>query len=505
MTKILQYHPKIVQSHKDLIFRCLDDKDESIRLRALNLLHGMVTKKNLVEIVKFLMRHVANQSSGVHYRNELVSKLVHLCSQDNYHYVTSFEWYISVLVELARTEGVRNGTLLSDQLMDVAIRVPSVRTFCVEQMAILLNVCASTTTTLNAHQNALHVVVHAASWICGEYAKYLERPRQVLEDMISTANHLVDLPGHVQSVLVLNTFKLYCSLVHSWTEETATQCAQLTTDSLANVHRLLDRLLELSHYLSDKFALFVHSPDLEVQERAVSLHQLLSLVTRRLNKIQSVCSEEMPQLAPNVVLPNCDEPNGVDSMSPTNDSLLSSKSLAQTVLDSIQSLTRELDTLFAGEINPVAPKAQRKVPIPAELNLDEWINPLVQATLKPVEQSISPRPEPTETLFAKSKRLGTSSNHTNASNEIFSGLSTRSPKVVLTKEQLDEMRQRRLEQQQRNPHYLKSTTRTVNGDDRSSMPETGATSPQLSQISPNHEIRVDVRQAAVVQSDAGNF
>lgn len=94
MTKILQYHPKIVQSHKDLIFRCLDDKDESIRVRALNLLQGMVSRKNLVEIVKFLMCHVANPNNSVHYRDELVSKLVHICSQDNFHYVTSFEWLV---------------------------------------------------------------------------------------------------------------------------------------------------------------------------------------------------------------------------------------------------------------------------------------------------------------------------------------------------------------------------------------------------------------------------
>ena len=42
MSKILKTHPKSVQAHKDLIMQCLDDKDESIRLRALDLLYGMV-------------------------------------------------------------------------------------------------------------------------------------------------------------------------------------------------------------------------------------------------------------------------------------------------------------------------------------------------------------------------------------------------------------------------------------------------------------------------------
>jgi AP-3 complex subunit delta-1 len=44
MAKILQTHPKSVQAHNDLIMQCLDDKDESIRLRALDLLSGMVRK-----------------------------------------------------------------------------------------------------------------------------------------------------------------------------------------------------------------------------------------------------------------------------------------------------------------------------------------------------------------------------------------------------------------------------------------------------------------------------
>ena len=43
MSRILQTHPKSVQTHKDLILQCLDDKDESIRVRALNLLYGMVS------------------------------------------------------------------------------------------------------------------------------------------------------------------------------------------------------------------------------------------------------------------------------------------------------------------------------------------------------------------------------------------------------------------------------------------------------------------------------
>ena len=39
-----------------------------------------------------------------------------------------------------------------------------------------------------------------------------------------------------------------------------------------------------------------------------------------------------------------------------------------------ESVKAELETFFAGELNPVAPKAQRKVPVPEGLDLDAWIN-----------------------------------------------------------------------------------------------------------------------------------
>ncbi|ETN73986.1 adaptin region [Necator americanus] len=112
MGKILQTHPKAVQAHKDIVLRCLDDKDESIRLRSLDLLYGMVSKKNIMEIVKKLMEHVES-AEGSHYR------------------------YISVLVELTKVEGTKHGAKIAEQIQDVTVRVESIRHFSVSQMALL--------------------------------------------------------------------------------------------------------------------------------------------------------------------------------------------------------------------------------------------------------------------------------------------------------------------------------------------------------------------------------
>ena len=44
--------------------------------------------------------------------------------------------------------------------------------------------------------------------------------------------------------------------------------------------------------------------------------------------------------------------------------------------DKGENVTEELAACFAGELNPVAAKAQKKVPIPEGLDLDAWINPV---------------------------------------------------------------------------------------------------------------------------------
>lgn len=71
-------------------------------------------------------------------RDELLQKIVKICSQNDYQFITNFEWYISVLVELTRMEGTSHGPLVASQMMDVSIRVESVRAFAVAQMALLV-------------------------------------------------------------------------------------------------------------------------------------------------------------------------------------------------------------------------------------------------------------------------------------------------------------------------------------------------------------------------------
>jgi AP-3 complex subunit delta-1 len=53
----------------------------------------MVTKKNLMEIVQKLIANVTESQMGNKYRDELISKLIDICSQNDYQFVANFEWF----------------------------------------------------------------------------------------------------------------------------------------------------------------------------------------------------------------------------------------------------------------------------------------------------------------------------------------------------------------------------------------------------------------------------
>jgi AP-3 complex subunit delta-1 len=138
LSKLLSANPRAVLDHKEIVLKCLEDPDSSIRMRALDIVTGMVTQKNLKELVKRLIQHLVPSDKSMslepQYRAEVVNRIVTLCSQDTYELVLDFEWYIDVLVDLIHYSGVNASKQLSSQLMDVGIRVVAVREYAVQMM-----------------------------------------------------------------------------------------------------------------------------------------------------------------------------------------------------------------------------------------------------------------------------------------------------------------------------------------------------------------------------------
>jgi AP-3 complex subunit delta-1 len=65
LCNLLRSSPKSVVEHRDLILKCLNDDDVTIRTKALELLAGIASKKSLVELIRHLME-VCWLYSGLH-------------------------------------------------------------------------------------------------------------------------------------------------------------------------------------------------------------------------------------------------------------------------------------------------------------------------------------------------------------------------------------------------------------------------------------------------------
>jgi AP-3 complex subunit delta len=169
----------------------------------------------------------------------------------------------------------------------------------------------------------------------GEFSNELDDPEEALRKLLKERP---ELPGHIVAVFVQNSIKLFLCLLEKF-------IVSEDLNAIQNIVSLMDQ----------KMTYFVSSGDIEVQERASSTKVIVEL-------IKSICGGEVTTSSKT----NQDLLNDVGD---ENESQITTTSLPNGLAE----MVKELKLHFEGDLMPVAPKAQRKVPIPDDLNLDEWI------------------------------------------------------------------------------------------------------------------------------------
>ncbi|KAK5460858.1 AP-3 complex subunit delta [Exophiala xenobiotica] len=373
--KIVGTHPALVSMQQDVIMACLDDPDISIKMQALELVSGMVNSDSLQGVVNRLIKQLAsspssNDANGHHeegqtdmeqrlvpdkrgsentplsdeYRHEIITRILDMCSQNTYANITDFEWYIEILVHLVRhlpadqsstsartTSDGRNsnslGGRIGGQLCDIAIRVKELRPETVKAAETLV-LLSNRTIAYPRHGSGQGQVLQSTVWVCGEFADHLSNPYEVLNSLIHESSH--DFPPATLAIFVQAIPKIISHIAVMTNREW--NISRGTTMSL-----LLARATEFLEKLSSH-------PNLEVQERSVEFLELLRLATEALSGQQA--SDPDHTQAPLLLI-------------------------------------SAIPSLFAGvELNPVSSAAQKKVPLPDDLDLDTPINPDLPAILQ---------------------------------------------------------------------------------------------------------------------------
>ncbi|KAL7271800.1 AP-3 complex subunit delta [Rhizina undulata] len=400
LTKLVGTHAHLVAMHQDVILDCIDDADISIRYRALELVVGMVDSDSLPDVVGRLMRQLkpaANMTEeefveleGVagdgseedmeeevmhsrrkqkretvalelpeDYKRAVIERIIEMCARDMYANVGDFEWYLDVLVQLVRyappirTSAVAEGREEEDveeyeddeeegkerdvgeaigrELRNIAIRVKSVTAEAVRCAEMLV---ARRDGMFPAAGGGGKRVLCAAGFIVGEYSSLLTDPSEAITSLLHPSS--LTLPPDILAIYIQAIPKVYACL-------TGSEMVSWTPSRKSTLILLTDRIVKFLEPLST-------SPNLEVQERAVEFLELFRLAAEAI----------------------AGQPAAMED--------------AEEAYDPPLLLTQAIPAMFVGvELNPVAPRAQRKVPVPVGLDLDEPVNPQLHALLAAAE------------------------------------------------------------------------------------------------------------------------
>jgi AP-3 complex subunit delta len=401
--KIVVTHAWLVAQQEDVILECIDSADISIRIKALDLVQGMVSSDNLISIVSRLMRQLksasANDGNGVRpdpadfdsedeafertnpserakdntpplpddYRIDVINRILSMCSQQNYSNLTDFEWYIDILTQLVRTapqprpasdadfySTSTKSTVgdvserVGDELRNITVKVHAMRPACVEAAELIM-------AQFGKDAPIGHTVVSGAlkpvAWIVGEFASETRSP----EDSLGSLLQLISRTSAPESLAAcLQAATKVFSLI------AGDSLAVWTPERKTAISLLMARIIHAFEPLA------MH-PSLEVQERAVEFIELLKLTAEAVSG-QDAASQDAVQEAP----------------------LL---------------LTQAIPSLFVGwELNAVAPGAQKNVPFPEGLDLDEPINPNLNYLLASADSITIPADELDEFEIYYNKR-----------------------------------------------------------------------------------------------------
>lgn len=376
--QIVLTHPFLVAQQEDVIMDCIDSPDMSIRLRALDLVVGMVSQDNLMSIVGRLMRQLRASTAEVEadnqspqsaspydsgdengepkrkpkkqsmilpddYRVDVIRRILKMCSSNNYGNLIDFDWYIDILIQLARSAPAPTTTSQDDTPQanfndaDIAENIGSeLRNVAVKVKAIRSNATrAAENIIVDAYrgrsQSAINgrAAIRPCSWVVGEYASFLQSPEDLLDALLHFSRTSTNQP-EILTMLLQAVPKVFAHLsgddMQVWSKERKTMLGLVMA-------RIVDAIEPLGLH-----------PDLEVQERAVEFTELMKLAAEAAAG-QDANGDDAPLL-----------------------------------------LTQAIPSLFSGlDLHSIAMDAQRNVPMPADLDLDQPISSKLNELLRQYE------------------------------------------------------------------------------------------------------------------------
>ena len=136
-----------IQTHSDMIFLSLSDKDISVRRRALDLLYAICDRTNVRDIVQRLLDYLRVAEASL--RQDMTFKISLLAEQ----YASDSTWYIDTTLELFHLAGRHVDDAVWHRIVQVVTNHPKVHKYAAQRIMVYLEqaLCYETLVKLGAY------------------------------------------------------------------------------------------------------------------------------------------------------------------------------------------------------------------------------------------------------------------------------------------------------------------------------------------------------------------
>ncbi|KAJ1490707.1 adaptin N terminal region-domain-containing protein, partial [Baffinella frigidus] len=176
LSAIVQVNPDYAAKHQLLVIECLEDPDETLRRKTLDLLFRMTNSAN-VEVVVDRLTFFLSDTPDHHLKRDLVGKITTLAEK----YAPSNAWYIHTMNSVFDKGGDLVDVDVAHNLMRLLAEGPTeddthdneLRLYAAQSYFVLL-----------PKPNTSDRLIQVGSWCLGEYA-YLMAPHTPVEDIVA--------------------------------------------------------------------------------------------------------------------------------------------------------------------------------------------------------------------------------------------------------------------------------------------------------------------------------
>ncbi|ESQ48076.1 hypothetical protein EUTSA_v10020046mg [Eutrema salsugineum] len=349
-------HLWAVLENKEAVVKALSDEDPNVKLEALHLLMAMVNEDNVSEISRILMNYALK--SDPLFCNEIIGSILLACSRNSYEIIVDFDWYLSLLGEMARIPHCQKGKEIEHQLIDIGTRVKDARLELVRVSRALLIDPA-----LLGNQ-FLHPILSAAAWALGEYVEFSKTPYEIAEALLQPRTCL--LPPSIRAIYIHSAFKVLVFSLGAYfsaKEPTSSPLVpESTTSGFSSVNGFTYKSISsLLNMIELGLCSLSGTLDVEVQERAKNVLGFIGMIKHEI--AEKVTSQDSETEA--------------------------SRAIAF------------MEDIFSEELGPVSSTAQEKIPLPEGLELKENLEDLQEIcreVLEPIDDSKSTSFSPSDKI-----------------------------------------------------------------------------------------------------------